>query len=162
MKRLNFFERPTHPVEQFVRYLIAGGIGTVIEIVLFALLAWQVFPALREDEWVVRLFDLPVAPIAPTARAFNFAVCLGITFVVSNLVGYFLNAVWVFVPGRLSRRNEIIAFYFAALFSYILGTICGMVLIATGGVSSITAYLVTAAVSILVNYTARKYLIFKG
>jgi putative flippase GtrA len=162
MKRINFFRRTTNPVEQFVRYLIVGGIGAVMEIVLFVLLAWKLFPALREDEWLVRFFDLTIAPITPSVRAVNFAICLSITFVVTNLAGYFLSATWVFVPGRFSPKKELFLFYIFALFSYLAGTLVGTGLIALACATGTTAYLTTAAVSILINFASRKFFIFKG
>lgn len=159
----NFFSgRAAHPAEQFLRYLIVGGIGAAIEVVLFALLAWKVFPALREDEWVVRLFHLAVNPVSPARRSLHFAACMTVTFIVSNWVGYALNAKWVFVPARYSRRTEIILFYAAALLSYLLGTSLGAGLIAMAGTTGTTAYLATAVTSVLINYSFRKFVIFKG
>ena len=162
MKRICFFERTTNPFGQFFRYLIAGGIGAAIEVGLFALLAWKVFPALREDEWAVRFFDLTVAPIAPAHRALNFAACMTITFIVSNWVGYMLNASWVFIPGRHSRKKEIQLFFGIALVSYLAGTLLGSSLIALFRTTGTTAYVAMAAVSVLINYSFRKFLIFKG
>jgi len=147
---------------QFARYLLVGGLGAAIELVLFALLAWTVFPALREDEWMVRLFDLTIPVIEPARRSLNFAICMTLTFIASNWVGYFLNAKWVFIPGRHSRRKEITLFYAAALVSYLFGTLLGTGLIALAGTTSTTAYIATAAVSILINYSFRKFVIFKG
>jgi len=162
VKRIDFFERTTNPVGQFFRYLIAGGIGAAVELVLFALLAWKVFPALREDEWAVRLFDLTVAPIDPAQRALNFAACMTITFFVSNWVGYALNARWVFIPGRHSRKREILLFFGIALLSYLSGTLLGSSLIALFETTGTTAYVAMTAVSVLINYSFRKFLIFKG
>jgi putative flippase GtrA len=154
--------RTQNPLGQFARYLIAGGIGAVIEIILFALLAWKAFPALREDEWAVRLFGLTVPPIDPAQRALNFAICMTITFLISNAAGYFLNAKWVFVPGRYSRRTEIIMFYSVALLSYLAGTYAGAHLITSMGTTGTTAYIAAAAIGILINYSFRKFVIFKG
>ena len=162
MKRICFFERTTNPVGQFLRYLIAGGIGAAIEVVLFALLAWKAFPALREDEWVVRFFDLVVAPIDPARRALNFAACMTVTFIVSNWVGYVLNASWVFIPGKHPRKKEILLFFGIALLSYLSGTLLGSSLIALFETTGTTAYVAMAAVSVLINYSFRKFLIFKG
>ena len=162
MKRICFFERTTNPLGQFLRYLIVGGIGAAVEVVLFALLALKVFPALREDEWVVRLFDLTIAPIGPAQRALNFAACMTVTFIVSNWVGYVLNARWVFIPGRHSRRKEILLFFGLALLSYLTGTLLGSSLIALFRTTGTTAYVAMAAVSVLINYSFRKFLIFKG
>ena len=161
MKFSRLWRRTSDPLGQFVRYLIAGGIGAAIEVVLFALLAWKVFPALREDEWAVRLFDLTIPALEPARRSLNFAACMTVTFIVSNWVGYWLNAKWVFVPGRHSRRTEITLFYVIALLSYLIGTSLGAGLIALAGTTGTTAYLATAAVSILINYSFRKFLIFK-
>ena len=50
MKNTEFLKRAKKHFAQIVRYLIAGGIGAGVEVVLFALLAWKVFPALREEK----------------------------------------------------------------------------------------------------------------
>ncbi len=162
MKRISFFERTTNPVGQFFRYLIAGGISAVVEIVLFVLLAWKVFPALREDEWLVRFFNLSVAPLDSVHRAFNFAACMTITFFVSNWVGYVMNARWFFIPGRHSRKKELLLFYAVSLLSYLSGVLLGSSLIALFETTGITAYVAMAVVSVLINYSFRKFLIFKG
>lgn len=157
-----FTERTAHPMGQFARYLLAGGLGTAIEIALFAVLAWRVFPALREDEWAVRLFHLTIEAISPAQRALNFAACISITFIVSNLAVYFINVCWVFVPGRHSRKKELLLFYGTALFAYLVGTALGSALIAWFGTTGTTAYVSLSAVSILINYVSRKFIIFKG
>jgi putative flippase GtrA len=162
MKRIVFFERTTNPFGQFLRYLIAGGISAAIELVLFALLSWRIFPALREDEWAVRLFDLTISPVDPAQRALNFAACMTITFVVVNWMGYVLNARWVFIPGRHSRKKEILLFYSIALLSYLAGTLLGSSLIALFETTGTTAYVAMTAASVLINYSFRKFLIFKG
>lgn len=149
-------------IRQFVRYLIVGCIGAGIEVVLFTLLAWRVFPALREDEWVVRLFKLTIPILDPAQRALHFAACMSITFIVSNWAGYLLNVRWVFVSGRYSRRIEISLFFATAFLCYLIGTLLGGGLIALVGTTGTTAYISSAVVSVLINYSVRKFLIFKG
>ena len=143
MKNTEFLKRAKKHFAQIVRY-------------------WKVFPALREDEWVVRFFNLTVPVLEPARRSLHFAACMTITFIVSNWVGYLLNSTWVFVSGRHSRRKEITLFFMSALLCYLIGTVLGTSLIALAGTTGTTAYLASALVSVLINYSFRKFIVFKG
>ena len=117
-----FTLRKAHPVIQFIKYAIGGGIVAVFSIGVFAILSWKVFPSFQENELVVRLFHLQVAPLDEALRARNYALCKIIEFLVANLVGYIINRCWVFEPGRHSRHKEIILFFTVSLISFASGT----------------------------------------
>ncbi|MDD3604749.1 MAG: hypothetical protein PHD86_06150, partial [Kiritimatiellae bacterium] len=58
-----FTQREAHPLVQFVKYGIAGGIATLVDMAIFYFLSWQVLQALNSDDIVVRLLHLDVPAI---------------------------------------------------------------------------------------------------
>ena len=156
-----FTSRQAHPFIQFIKYGISGGIVTVFSMFVFALLTWKVFPSLQENELVVRLLHLQVAPMDEVLRARNFALCKIIEFLLANLVGYALNIAWVFEQGRHSRQKELLLFYAVSLVSFVAGTALGAGLIALFNAGTAVAYLANMIAAILINFAGRKYYIFK-
>jgi putative flippase GtrA len=65
MKRIlkQFFQREAHPVVQFIKYGLAGGLATVVDVLVFYFLSWKVFPALTADDAVVKLLGMSIAEI---------------------------------------------------------------------------------------------------
>lgn len=156
-----FASRRAHPVIQFVKYVISGGIVTVFSIAVFAILTWKVFPSLQEHEFVVRFLNLHVEPMDEALRARNYAFCKIIEFFVVGLVGYFINIAWVFEPGRHSRHKEILLFYAVGLISFAAGTALGAGLIAIFNAGAVMAYVANMIAAVLINFAGRKYYVFK-
>lgn len=155
-----FTGRQAHPVIQFIKYVIGGGIVTVFSMVVFALLMWKVFPALQADEFVVRFFHLQVKPMDEALRARNYAFCKIIEFLLANLVGYIINRSWVFEPGRHPPHKEVLLFYAVSLISFLAGTALGAGLIAWLDAGALMAYIASLVAAVLINYAGRKYYIF--
>ena len=65
MKRIlkQFFQRDAHPFVQFIKYGVCGGAATAVDMAIFFLFAWLVFPALRESDPFAKLLYL-----APTTE----------------------------------------------------------------------------------------------
>ena len=164
MKRIlrQFAARKAHPVIQFIKYGISGGIVAVFSMFIFAVLTWKVFPSLQENELVVRLFHLHVNPMDEILRARNFAYCKIIEFIVAGLVCYFINIAWVFERGRHSRHKEILLFFGVSLASFVAGTALGAGLIIWFNAGAVTAYVANMITAVLINFAGRKYYIFKG
>ncbi|MCX6992231.1 MAG: GtrA family protein [Kiritimatiellaeota bacterium] len=156
-----FAGRKAHPVIQFIKYGISGGIVTIFSMAVFAILTWKVFPSLQENELIVRLLKLHVEPIDEIVRARNYAYCQIIVFMLANLVCYFINIAWVFEPGRHSRRKELFLFYVVSLISFVAGTALGTGLIAFFNAGAVTAYVANMIAAVLINFAGRKYYIFK-
>jgi putative flippase GtrA len=152
----------THPFVQFIKYALAGGLATVVDMLLTFLLGWLVFPALKPDELLVRLLHLHVDPIDTATRAVNFRINSGISFIFSNLTAYITNVLWVFKPGKHSRRKEIALFYAVSLTSLFIGTAAGETVIRMFDLSLAFSYITKMVASLAINYAGRKYLIFKG
>ncbi len=157
-----FTGRRAHPAVQFIKYGISGGVVTVFSIAVFAVLAWQVFPCLQEDELITRLLDLRVAAMDEAARARNFAYCKVVEFMLANLLCYVINVLWVFEPGRHSRRKELLLFYAVSLASFGAGTALGTGLIVFFNTGAGPAYILNLVTAVLINYAGRKFYVFKG
>lgn len=159
-----FFQRDAHPVVQFLKYAIAGGIATAVDVTVFYLLSWQVFPALKEDDPVAKLIllaGLAVKPVTEALRPRNYLINRCITFFFSNFTAYIVNIYWVFEPGRHKRWVEVSLFYAVSLTSYVIGTAIGWVIIRAFGLNTTFAYAANVLASLLINYACRKYIIFK-
>ncbi len=157
-----FFQRDAHPIVQFIKYGIAGGIATVVDVGVFYFLSWKVFPALRPDDPLVQLFGMSVTAIDEHVRSNHYIINKAITFLFSNFTAYIVNVLWVFHPGRHSRWMEILLFYAVSIVSFTLGTFLGWLCIAAFGWSTTLAYIMNMLASLMVNYVCRKYLVFKG
>ncbi len=107
---------------QFIRYGISGCIAASTHILGFHLVAWKMFFALQADDWFVRLLDLPIQDVDDTTRARNSMKGNGVAFVISNLVAYFINIHWVFVPGRYHWILEIGLFYLVSGVAIVIGS----------------------------------------
>jgi putative flippase GtrA len=157
-----FLQRDAHPVIQFIKYGIAGGMATAVDVVAFYFLAWKVIPALGENDLVARLLGITVTAIDEAMRSRNYLICKCITFLFSNLTAYLVNIYWVFKPGRHKLWVEVVLFYSVSIVSFSIGTGLGWVMIAMFGLSTTFAYGSNLIASVMINYVCRKYIIFKG
>lgn len=157
-----FLRREAHPAVQFVKYGLAGGLATAVDMLVFFALSWRILPALLEGELLVRLCGIEVVPIEEGIRLRNFVVNSAIAFLFSNLTAYVANVLWVFEPGRHHRAVEIGLFYAVSLTSVVVGTALGGALIKWFGLSTTASYVAKMFASLMINYVCRKYVIFKG
>jgi len=156
-----FLGREAHPGIQFVKYALAGSFATIVDMLAVFVLAWKVFPALMAGEFLVRLFHIDVAAMDDSARARNYVLCKIFAFFVSNTTAYLVDRVWVFHPGRHSRKREFALFFMVSFISLILGTALAWILIHHFGLSTASAYLANAAASLSVNFAGRKFFVFQ-
>jgi putative flippase GtrA len=117
---------------------------------------------LTENELLVRLFNIQVEAIPENIRTLNFCISNLIAFMVSNLTAYVLNVLFVFKAGKHSRRRELGLFYLVSGVSVGIGVAIGAALIQAFGLSTSTSYIAKAASTMLINYAARKFIIFHG
>lgn len=157
-----FMQRESSPFIQFIKYAMAGGVATAVDVVVFYLLAWKVFPALGQSDPLVQLLGLRVEVISETLRSMNYLIDKAVTFLFSNFTAYIINILWVFKSGRHSRWVELGLFYLVSIISFTLGTFIGWVLIRWFGFSTTVAYLANMIASLMINFVCRKYIIFKG
>ncbi len=149
-------------VIQFIKYGLAGGLATVTHIIVFHLAAWKIFPALQEKDHTVRFFKLSIRKVGDAARAKNSMICNFIAFLISNMVAYITNVLWVFEGGKYHIVIEILLFYAVSGISIFLGTLLMGVLIKRFGILTTYAFGSNIVTAILINYAMRKFIIFHG
>ncbi len=147
---------------QFIKYVISGAIAVSTHILVFHLLAWKMFFALQADDWFVKLFNLPVQELSVVTRSRNSMKGNGAAFMISNLVAYFINIYWVFVPGRHHWLVEIALFYLVSGVAIVIGTTLMGFLIRRFGMLTSYAFSSNLLAALMINYAMRKYFIFGG
>jgi len=157
-----FTGREHGPFVQFVKYGISGGAATAVHIALFSVMAWLVFPALTEREFVVRLFHLHLPALTDAARARNAALDNFVAFLFSNFTAYLLNILWVFKRGRHHWLMEIGMFYAVSGLSMLIGTTIQTWMIVHFGLTTTISFVANLVTAMLINFAMRKFVIFKG
>ena len=154
-------------IVQFVKYAIAGGIATAVNIVAFFLAGWFLFPCLTESDILVRLLRrlrgeiaLPVARAG--SRAANAVKCNIVAFLVSNAVCYILNRLFVFEPGQHGIVVEALLFFAVSAASTFIGTVCQTILIKKLNMQTTLAFSANLVAALMINFVMRKFVIFKG
>lgn len=159
-----FFGRgdAAHPFVQFCKYAAVGVFATLVNMATFSVFAWYVFPCIGADDFVVKLFGLVPPAVDEAARARLSAYCSVAGFVVSDVVCYLINRVFVFRPGRLPPWLEFLSFTAVGAFASLLGTAIQAWLIVRFGAMTSAAFLVCILTALAFNYVLRKFFIFKG
>lgn len=150
-----------HSGIQFIKYSLCGGVALASDMVVAFLVAWLWLPALKETELLVRLFSMQIEPISEEARCVNFIIGAMVAFAVSNTVAYILNVRFVFEAGRHSRWKEIGLFYLVSGISVGIGIAIGASLISWFGLSYAFSFVAKAVSTTLINFVARKFIIFR-
>jgi len=161
MLKKMLFEK-THPVFQFLKYSMCGGVAMAVDMIAFFLVAWLLFPALTDNDILVRIFNIQIESVPENVRTLNFCIGNAIAFMVSNLTAYILNVLFVFKAGKHSRLKEVGLFYLVSAISVGIGVGVGVVLIQGFGLSTTFSYIAKAVSTTLINYAARKFIIFHG
>lgn len=156
-----FLSHDAGAMAQFIKYGFAGGTATVVHISLFFLIGWRLFPSLTADDWMVRLFNISPGMVDESRRALNAAISNALAFLVANAVAYVLNILFVFKKGRHHWFVEIGLFYAVSAVSVVIGTAFQSFLIARYGMMTTLAFGANTFSSLLINYTMRRFVIFK-
>lgn len=136
----------------------------LIDQLLFYLLAWLVFPALRATGPVAQVLGymgLSVREVSEETLYRNYWIIKVICFIASNAVVYTLNVLFVFRGGRHRRVVEIGMFFAFSLLQFVFIWL-GAVLIATFKWEVFYANVTMLLTAMLVNYVVRKKVVFKG
>lgn len=181
-----FVGRDAHPFVQFLKYGIAGVVATVVDVGIFYFLSLVIFPAIAPDDtlivaanalyewggrlcgelrgssWFYDLLHFEVEPLSKSFRERNFLINKCIVFAVSNMVAYLLNMLWVFQPGKHTRRKEVALFYAVAISSFVVGTGLGWALIHFLHMDTTQARIADIVAAVMINFFCRKHLVFKG
>lgn len=150
------------PVAQVVKYAISGGISVAVVQITFYLLAWLVLPCMRASDPVARLlvsmgFSVQAASEDELKR--NFWIIMTICFLLSNAVVYVLNVLFVFNAGRHRRPVEILLFFGFSMFQFFFIWIAG-ILISVFKWEVTYSNIAMLMAGLVVNYLARKYIVF--
>jgi len=151
-----------HPVVQFIKYGIAGGMATATHIATFFFCGWFFLPCLTPNDITVRLLGLTVPAISESVRAWNAGFCNALGFVVSNTVCYVLNRLFVFKPGKHHWAVEFLLFFAVSAVSMVIGTAIQTSLITSQGIQTTLAFGANIITALFINYGMRKFVIFKG
>ena len=151
-----------HPVVQFIKYGIVGGMSTAVHIVTFFICGWFLLPCLSQGDIVLKLFGLTAPVISEATRAWHAGVCNAVAFVFSNVFCYILNRLVVFKPGRHHWVLEFLLFFGGSAVSMAIGTVIQTFLISHYGIQTTLAFGANIVCSLLINYAMRKFVIFKG
>lgn len=157
-----FLQRQANPPIQFIKYVISGGIAVAVHTLIFFLAGWFMLPALDNNDVVVKLLKLAVTDMAPAVRARNAMINTVPSFLISNMVAYLINVAWVFHPGRHRWYVAIALFYLASTLAVVLGTAIMWMLIRYLHWSTTVAFSANLLTALLINFTVRKFVIFKG
>jgi putative flippase GtrA len=154
-------------IVQFVKYAIAGGIATAVNIAAFFLAGWFLFPCLTENDILVRLLrrlrgDITLPAARAGSRAGNAIKCNIVAFFVSNTVCYVLNRLFVFEPGQHGIVVEALLFFAVSAASTFIGTACQTLLIKRLNMQTTLAFSANLVASLMINFVMRKFVIFKG
>ncbi|MCL2104356.1 MAG: GtrA family protein [Kiritimatiellaeota bacterium] len=156
------FGHDVHPLVQFIKYGLIGGLSTGVSIVVFYLLGWKLLPCLTQEDIMVKGLNLTVPPISKVTREWNSIVCSTVGFVISNVVCYILNRLCVFKPGRHRMMVEFALFFGVSGLSWALGTTTQWTLIHLWDIQTTGAFAANILCALLINYAMRKFFIFKG
>lgn len=147
---------------QFVKYALAGGLATITHICVFHIVGWKFFPALQEKDHAVKFFNLKLEEISVEKRAKNSMISNCIAFLVSNMVAYITNILWVFKGGKYHFIIELLLFYAVSGISIVLGTVLMGFLIKRFGMLTTYAFGANIFSAVMINYAVRKFFIFHG
>lgn len=167
MKNLisSFLNNKDNHFVQFIKYGMCGGLATVVDMTVFFLFAWLVFPALTESDPFTKLIGLAglgIREVSEAVRLRNYWIDKVICFLFSNFTAYVLNVLFVFKAGKHKRHHELILFYAVSTVAFFLGTAAGDLLIRFAGLDTTYSYACAAIAALLINYTGRKFFIFHG
>ena len=132
---------------QFIRYSVCGALSTVVMLSIYGLFEWLAPEYLSES-------------LSTKQRQVNLRWVLVCAFIPSNLLAYFTNRFFVFTPGRHSFWREIGIFTLISAISFSGGEV-GKYLMVAWGYPNLVAALMFAVSSALVNFAARKLIVFK-
>jgi putative flippase GtrA len=150
------------PFWQFVKYGVIGVLSTLVQTGVFYVLASTFLQCLKADDIAVRLLNLPSVEIADTLRAFRFSVATGVGFVIANIFCWLMNRWFVFKPGKFRWYTELLMFFSSSTMAMVLALVLSASLIKYCSLMTSMAVAVEVIVAFIVNFTIRKFFIFKG
>ena len=131
---------------QFFKYALCGALSTIV--LFLVIQGFRVFaPEYMSD-------DLPIE-----VRQDNLRWALFAAFIPANLFAYFTNRFFVFTPGKYNPWRELMIFTLISAISFAGGEV-GKTWMINAGYPNLIAAGAFAVSSALVNFIARKFLVF--
>ena len=154
------------PFWQFVKYGVIGVMSTAVQLTVFYILAATCMKCLGADDVAVKWLGLPSAEFTGdepwyATRGAVAAAATGIGFVIANIFCWLLNRKFVFRPGKFVWYAELAMFFGASTFATAVALLMMKAMIDQFGLMTSLAGIVEVAVSFAVNFTIRKFVIFK-
>ena len=155
------------PFWQFVKYGVVGVMATVVQTAVFYLLAATVLKCLAPGDVAVEILGLPSAVFTGdepwyASRGSLAAVDTAAGFTVANVFCWLMNRAFVFRPGRFRWHVELGMFFGVAALATVIALGVMKVLIDSFGMMTTLAVVVEVVVSFVLNFFARKFLIFRS
>lgn len=151
-----------HAGIQFLKYMACGGLAFLVDYSVFYFTSIKLFPALTPNDFVAKLLHLNLAPISESLRLRNYWICISAGFVLSNLVAYVTNVLFVFKGGKHKVHHEVALFFGVSSIAFLLSSLSGDLLIRFFEVQTSVSKIVAIFFAVLINYTGRKFFIFHG
>ncbi|MGE9266781.1 MAG: GtrA family protein [Verrucomicrobiales bacterium] len=133
---------------QFGKYGLCG----VLSVVIFALVV-TLGQLILPEKFALSL--------ASAERSRNIALLHFLAFLPSNFTAYYLNRLLVFTPGRHRPLKEISLFTLISFISFSLGELLPLWLVSQFNVPNLVAHGSFIVSSALINFIARKFLVFE-
>lgn len=146
--RASLFGRDTPFLIQFGKYGLCG----VLSVIVFAIVV-----VIGQTSYPEK-FTLD---LSSETRSHNIALLHLLAFLPSNLTAYYLNRLFVFTPGRHNQLKEISLFTLISFFSFSLGEMIPLWLVSQYNIPNVAAHGSFIISSALINFIARKFLIFE-
>lgn len=141
--------REVHPFIQFFKYAVAGVAALAVHTTVFFIMGKFFLPALDSN-------------VTDNAVQANHALInSGVAFLFSNTAAYWLNQLWVFIPGRHSKMREFLLFTVVNGPGAISGVAVQDWLIRVAGWPAWAAFAGFVLPNVLINFMCRKLFIFK-
>ncbi len=139
-------EKSDLAIVQFLRYSVVGGIATVVDFLIFYVLA--------------------------SVLEFNHLVCNTLSFTFGLIINYFLSSKWVFNVKTSSQAKDFAVFSAIGIVGLVLTNVFLYLLVDLGVINRIFHFLsddlslilskmITVVIVLFWNFTARKKLVFK-
>ncbi len=149
-----FNRRDSHPLLQFLKYGLCGGLAVIVHNGVFAGLGYTLLPAFHG-----MLVDGEMITLAE--RRPNFIYCSVLGFLASNGVAYLTNLAWVFEGGKHHRLLEFFFFTSVSSIGFVVGMTLALVQMRQENSSSWLASIVLLITATMVNFVCRKFFIFQ-
>jgi putative flippase GtrA len=152
-----------NPITQFVKYVFCGGLSVVVDMAVFYLLGWLVFPCLQAGDPATRMIELlgfSIREVQADQIVRNYWIIKVFCFFASNITVYLLNVLYVFEAGKHRKHHEVLLFFSISLSVFLVGTWLATGLIKLGWHTSY-AYVFVLFLGIFTNYALRKTVVFK-